>query len=286
MTARLRPKPLRAAVRPFRELRFTYSHYDSLLGQLVDTSRFAVLPLRELDMAPPDRVAVGIRHDVDDRLDSALELAAREYRRGLRATYFVLHTATYYRHDQTFIRKLRTLQDEYGHEIGWHNDLVTLQVVQGIDSVRYLHSELAWLRQQGIRVTGTAAHGARACQELGFTNLYFFSDFPDVDGDFPNRDLVAVGGRDVQVLHARLADFGLEYEATQLRRDAYFSDASFDARGRRSHPLDLSLEALAPGSRAILLVHPCLWDTSAAAHILREAGRLSRRALSLLSRGA
>src|SRR5205085_4117064 len=104
---------------PLVERRFTYAEYARFLDRLGDRH---VVPMREFARGAGD---VALRHDVDSRLDSALELAGVEHDRGLRATYFVLHTAPYW-DDAELVPKLRGLQ-ELGHEVGFHNDLVTLQ---------------------------------------------------------------------------------------------------------------------------------------------------------------
>jgi hypothetical protein len=88
----LRVRPLRTLLRPIRERRFLYREYEAFLDQLADADRFHVVPLREFSTTSEDRVLVGLRHDVDDRMDAALEFARLEHERGLRATYFLLHT--------------------------------------------------------------------------------------------------------------------------------------------------------------------------------------------------
>jgi hypothetical protein len=206
---------------------------------------------------------LALRHDVDSRLDSALELARLEHDRGLHATYFVLHTAPYW-DDAGLVEELRRLQG-LGHEIGFHNDLVTLQRVEGIDAATYLRDALARLRGGGIEVVGTAAHGSAWCHRLGFHNNYVFRGWDEPVPGFPSIEVP-------QKLDP--AEFGLEYEAYHVPRDAYFSDSTF-VDGRRAHPADLRLE---PGKRTIVLVHPCHWDRSVAAKTKRLAGRLVKRA--------
>src|SRR5437870_3990018 len=76
---------------PVTEGAFTYRRYDDWLARLAGRN---VVPLRELTAAPTP--ALGLRHDVDSRLESALELGRLEHARGIRATYFVLHTAPDY----------------------------------------------------------------------------------------------------------------------------------------------------------------------------------------------
>jgi hypothetical protein len=240
---------------PLVERRFTYAEYERFLGRLAGRD---VVPLRAFAAGLGD---TALRHDVDDRLDSALELARREHARGLRATYFVLHTALYWERED-LIERLRELQ-ALGHEVGWHNDLVTLAVVHGRDPAEHLRGELARLRDAGIDVVGVAAHGSPWCHRLGFHNDYAFSDLPHPIPGFPTR-FEPIG---------TLADFGFDYDAYSLGEDAYFSDSRFD-RGRRAHPADFPLD---PGKRTIVLTHPCHWDRSAAAKTQRLARLVARR---------
>jgi hypothetical protein len=273
----LRVRPLKVLARPWTERRFLHRHYERLLDRLSDTSRFNVVPLVEFDRAPRDRVVVALRHDIEERFASALEMAALEERRGMRATYFILHTAPYYadvgwqqaEHHESLIPGLRRLQD-MGHEVGWHNDLVTLQCVLGIDPREYFAGELEWLRGHGVEVRGASSHGSYWAHRLRFHNNYFFADFEDELHDgFPNNDAVPVGERRCELSKGRLAEFGLEYEAYHLGEDHYFSDARFDAGGNRFHTDEIDLDALRPGERAIVLTHPDYWDPSVA----RKAGR-------------
>lgn len=242
---------------PIVERDFTYGEYERFLDRLGER---AVVPLRDFARGEGD---LALRHDVDDQLDSALELARREHDRGLRATYFVLHTASYYgRADLS--ERLLELQ-ALGHEVGWHNDLVTLALVQGVDPRAYLERELQRLRGAGLDVTGVAAHGSPWCHRRGFHNQYAFADLEQPIPGFPTR-FEPIG---------TLADFGFAYDAYHLGEDVYFSDSSFDT-GRRTHPVALALE---PGKRTIVLTHPCHWDASAAAKWRRLSGKLAARAL-------
>lgn len=274
----LRPRVARQLALPWRERGFLYSAYERLLRRLADESRYRVVPLREFGEAPRDRVVVGLRHDVDERLESALELARLERRYGLRSTYFLLHTARYYRRDALpAYRELEAL----GHEVGWHNDLVTLQCVHGVESKGYLAAELAWLRTAGLEVVGTAAHGSYWCHALGYSNVYFFADFPEAVPGFPNVERV---GEHV-IAKGTLSEFGLVYEANHLGQEHYFSDARFDAAGRRWHPDFLELERREPGESVILLVHPCHWDRTVAGKAARTYASGVRRLLSAPRRG-
>ncbi len=253
---------------PLTERAFVHGRYERLLDRLADARRLRVVPLDEFrSLADGERVVVGLRHDVDDRLENALRLAELERDRGLRATYFVLHTAPYWR-ESDLLDKLERLQ-ELGHEIGFHNDLVTLERLEGIDVGAYLRRELDRLRSAGIRIRGAAAHGSPWCHALGFHNNYVFAGWDEPVPGFPSTDVRT---------KLEPSDFGLEYEAYHLDYGHYFSDAAFDARGRRRHPESLELERIAPGERLVILAHPCHWDASLLAKHRRLAGCVLGRA--------
>ncbi len=264
---------------PFRESRFTYERYTELLDRLIVDERVAVVPLRDLLDAPEDRLVVAIRHDVDDRLDSALHLAGLERDRGLSTTYFVLHTAPYY--GRAIVPALRRLQ-ELGHEVGWHNDLVTLHALEGRDPRGYLAGELERLRAAGIEIRGTSVHGSHAALSRGLDNRFFFSDASE-EPRFANYALARSDRSGTPT--GTLAEYGLDYDADHLGNDAFFSDAYFDRRGRRWHPDELDLAAYSAGEKLVLLLHPCHWDSSLAAKVTRVYGRVAARLAARRFRG-
>ncbi len=274
-TARaLRARPLAVLARPWTERRFLHRDYARLLDRLAE-GEFDVVPLRELRDAARARPVVALRHDVEERFASALEMAELERDRGLRATYFVLHTAPYYK--RSLLPGLRLLQ-EMGHEVGWHNDLVTLQCVKGESPREYLRRELDWLRGNGIDVRGSSSHGSYWTHRLRYHNKYFFTDFSaEVEEGFANSEVVEAGGRRCELEKGSMAEFGLDYEAYHLGEDHYFSDARFDEEGRRFHTDAVDLDSLRPGERAIVLTHPDYWDPSVARKAVRTGLWSARR---------
>jgi hypothetical protein len=275
----LRRHRLRRLLDPFRERDFVYSAYDELLERLADVRRFEVVPLREFPNGGrgAGRVVVSLRHDVDERLDSALRVGRLEHGRGLRSTYLVLHTAAYYERRADLLSALRTLQDEFGHEIGWHNDLVALECETGVDTRAYLARELAWLRGGGIDIRGVSAHGSYLPHRYGFLNRYFFEDVSSPLPGFPHIADVPLGNDgSFRITKGTLAEFGFEYDADDLAEDVRYSDARFDAAGRRWHPRYTNLDLLRPGERVVMLVHPCHWDASLGAKVWRTVGRAAR----------
>jgi hypothetical protein len=171
----LHPKRAGRLLEPLRERGFTYDAFDIFLARLVDDPRVITRPLGELRTShDAQHVLVGIRHDVDVSLDSALELARIENHRGIRATFFVLHSAPYW-HRPDLIDRLLELQ-RLGHEVGWHNDLVTHEIVERGDARAYLRAELERLRTAGVEIRGVAAHGSYWSHALGYSNSDFFPE--------------------------------------------------------------------------------------------------------------
>ncbi len=249
---------------------FTYEKYVSFLQKVSDKKKYLVLPINEFRKAvDSSRIVIGLRHDVDLDLGKALLLSEVEKSMGFRSTYYILHTANYYLahpedkaiHNEAILPILKYMQDDSGFEIGWHNDLVTLQVIYNIDPVAFLHQELAWLRDNGLKITGTASHGSYYCKVNSYLNYYFFnecSDPPTGLGKFPNNKTVPVDSKIITIKKANLSDFGLEYEAYFLNNNKYFSDASIE-NGKRWDIGMLDLNSLKPGDRVIILLHPIYW---------------------------
>jgi hypothetical protein len=233
----------------------------------------------------PDRVAIGLRHDVDADIASAMKMARMEWEMNIPATYFVLHTAGYYGRmtrggivrRRGFLEKLRRIQDEWGHEIGFHNDLVTLQHVYKAGSREFLRSELEWLRANGMRIAGTAAHGSFFCRLLQYHNASFFKDFA-------GEDFVAINGEKRQIEKGYLREFDLQYEAYHLGATQYLSDCTFTGPGRRRwHPSRLEAKELRPGDKLVINIHPDTWASGALGRLLKPVSLLanSRKTIRL-----
>ena len=247
---------------------FTWEKYATFLNKISDTSKYIVLPLREFRQTFNSRkIVIGLRHDIDNDLNVAYQFSEIEYKLGFRSTYFILHTAPYYLanennmnvHSEKIIPILKTMQDKRHFEIGWHNDLVTLQIMYNINPVTYFHKELNWLRSNGINIVGTASHGSNYCKTYHYLNYYFFEECSSpVVTNFNNNVTVPVGNKNITLIKGKLNDFGLQYEAYFLNNNKYFSDAKL-TNGVRWNIGMLDLNQLQAGDRVIILLHPIHW---------------------------
>jgi hypothetical protein len=247
---------------------FTYEKYASFLKKVSDTSKYVVLPINEFRTTiKSNKIVIGLRHDVDNDLNKAFDFSATESDLGFRSTYYILHTAAYYLvnpsnmavHTTSILPTLLTMQNQRNFEIGWHNDLVTLQAVYNIDPATFLGSELAWLSGNGINIYGSASHGSPYCYTYKYLNYYFFEEctYPVV-GQFTNNLSLPLGGKNVPMKKGKFSDFGLQYEAYFLNNNKYFSDASI-TNGIRWNIGMLDISQLKPGDRVIILLHPIHW---------------------------
>lgn len=219
--------------------------------------------------------AIALRHDVDHDIDVALEMARFEYDRDIKATYFVLHTAPYWK-DPYLVEKLLQLQD-YHHEVGLHVNVLTEWMRGDVDAPgEHLADVLASLRNSGVRVTGMSAHGDASCYRDSFINYWCFSELrPDdpagseegrtAEGPFGNGNdkqvaypndhkLTRADGARFPLWSLSMHQMGIKYDAWHLPVDRYFSDSGGNWT-RTPDPINEDLSH----RRHQVLVHPIHW---------------------------
>ncbi|MEE2907924.1 MAG: hypothetical protein VX527_08845 [Planctomycetota bacterium] len=247
-------------------------NYLELLEHLGPTVTVGEFKSRSSD---PDLVA--LRHDVDHDMDLALAMAHHEHDMGRSATYFILHTAPYVQ-EEHFIEKCLQLQ-EYGHEVGLHlNALTPWCAGETDDPIGDLEAWLDRLRDAGVDIVGSAAHGDRACYEHGFINYWIWSELrggdPAASEDGLTAEGVAMGAGDRSVSYplshvisrqdgatfplwsVPMESLGLSYEACRLQFDGYWSDSGGSWK-RSPDPMGHDLST----GRHQVLIHPIWWIT-------------------------
>lgn len=262
---------------PSRDSLFSYVKFEKFLESLISSGRFKFVPLKDLATTTSnDKVIIALRHDIDYDIASSVRFARREYELGIKGTYYVLHSAEYYTRmpeelsyykdvNSQFLRKssvleyLKKIQNEYGHEIGWHNDLVTLQVHYNINSGDYLRKELKWLRENNINITGTSSHGSQYCYIYHYLNGFFWKEY-GASKFFYNYEYITCNNKLMKIDKYTLSDFGFDYEADLLRRSLFYADV-FRYNNKRWHMNMVNWNSLKPGDKVILLFHPALWDS-------------------------
>jgi hypothetical protein len=215
--------------------RFTQADADALVAFLRSA------PVRPMREAWSGEAGIYLRHDIDHNIEHAVAFAEWEAALGIRASYYVLHTAWYYE-DEAMVRRGMERLVELGHEVGLHQDAVAEAWRRGSRSAGpdasvmpagdcavaadIVRAELDRLRRWGFEIVGSATHGTHLWREAQITNSFLWAA-----GYVP-------------------ADFGLQYEAYQLHRRAHYIS---DNRGAWSEPLRLE------GDQTHILTHPCHW---------------------------
>jgi hypothetical protein len=218
------------------------------LEQLFEMASF-VSTLRDLYEKPdssPDNI--GLRHDVDDRgWDSVLAMAQWEKDRGIRSTWYFLHTAPYWSH--LMGPTLRSLV-YMGHEIGIHNNAIAENKRTGEDPFIILERAITELCDwSGVPIRTTAAHGDLLCHQYGFVNYDMFTECQK------QRSGSSYDGPKLP-----LATLGLEYAGDWLPRAAYMTDSGGIWNPGPANPtLDDALEEFPYAGRMIILQHPDWW---------------------------
>jgi len=282
--------------------------YEQFLKHLASSDRFLFVTQKDFDKtSSTNKVIVSLRHDVDRDMDGAIRLAYRENKYGIKATYFILSTAKYYgstsyrsfKRNDELIYFLKKIQDSFGHEIGFHNDLVTLQVVYGMDPRKFLKNELNWLRSNGISIYGTAAHGSPFCYIYHYLNTYFWRNSPFVENKFYNYvsvssfQLIDRSGKrfqnimdfddsgdnlnnpdeisdnpfgsgqiNIQIIKDDKENYNLTYDSDDLviNPNYNFSDNRMYPGAKRWHMGMEEFDKIPLGEKVIILVHPEWWN--------------------------
>lgn len=243
---------------------------------------------------------VALRHDVDWSIEQACAMAALEHQLGIRSTYYLLHPDGLLT-DRNYFGQVEdgrlviapTLFDwagrllDMGHEVGLHNDLITLALATRRQPGEFLDQIVEEFTRRGIPLVGSAAHGSRICREIGYMNYQIFGDLQtaQVAVDYQDSaDLfekfsesqVERDGHVVRKFELSMADYGLAYEANFVPWEIYVSDSSarwslwqgeqltrfdkFTPRQRMADQLAALLEAKSPRGAVQCLVHACHWS--------------------------
>lgn len=249
---------------------FYYSQYQQILEKL-KSNKFEVLPMYKFyKYYDDDKILVSMRHDVDCHIFKAYEMANMENKMDISTSYFILHTAEYY---GSFIKdtlfKNDCIDDIYqkihnlNHEIGIHNDLLTILIQYKINPLLFTKSEISNYSKLNIPIYGTASHGSTIARET-VTNYEIFSDFN-------KKDTIEYKGTKYQIGQNSLKDYGFEYEAYFTNYNIYISDAGGEWNiGFLSQEGNIwykstfddvlnTLENAQPGDRIVILTHPVWW---------------------------
>jgi hypothetical protein len=219
------------------------------------------------DLGRPDGFVI-MRHDVDHDLDHAVKFAAWESERGYGSTYYLLHTAQYWRDAERLKRGVAALQ-ALGREIGFHNDALAAALIEGGDPHEIVAENVEQLRTLGVNCRSTVAHGNKLCHIAHFVNDEIFTECARPKHGDPGR-IIESHGRCVKIDPRPLNEHRFEFDPLWQPRDRYISDSGGRWYGDLE-PLylnerepEMPTPGLAPEparieDRLMVLLHPIWW---------------------------
>ena len=113
-------------------MQFTYRAYKDLIHNLQDNG-YTISSYKDWENEP--RCAI-LRHDIDNDIEKALELAKVEKELGAKSTYFVLVTSDFYNIFSAKSEKHLHAILDCGHDIGLHFDEVRYQDIKTPEDAR------------------------------------------------------------------------------------------------------------------------------------------------------
>jgi len=271
---------------------FTYIQYHNLLSVL-NEKNCVVLSLNDFrNYFDETKIIVGMRHDVDRHPFKALEMAKAEEQYNIKSTWYLLPTDKYYGYlddNNTFIH-INCMNNIYqqiqnlGHEIGMHNDLLTVMILWGLDPKQFNADELTYFDLLGIKMNGTTSHGSKIAKETKTGNYEIFKEFK-------RKDSVEYEGRKYSLGIDSLKKFGFSYEGNFTEHNKFIYDVGGkwtyikylsenqenrifpetdiisdkkNASYERENDIPFErvkeiIENAVPGDRIIILTHPVWW---------------------------
>lgn len=136
-------------------MKFTYQGYADLIS-LLQEHDYTFTDYHRYKNLKKERIVI-LRHDIDDDIEKAAQMARLEHQLGCRSTYFVLISNDLY---NPFSKKNSSLLQEIlslGHAVGLHFDEVKYE--ENCDVVKKIQEEIAVLEQCiGQKVTSVSMH--------------------------------------------------------------------------------------------------------------------------------
>lgn len=213
------------------------------------------------DFKREDRV-IGLRHDIDDNMPVARNMAYLECQLGVNSTYFLLTSHPYYKNGKLFANFFHQLR----HEVGIHYDILTIVTQLNYNVHKHLIAVLAQLAKMGIKVWGVSAHGSAMASKNNFKGWEYFYDYTEEDKPIVlmNQE---TGDKKTLVMGIHpLAEYGLLYDAIKLDKVNYISDShgvlriNRDLKKTPNTEEDLINFIENGEGKTMMLFHPQYWE--------------------------
>jgi hypothetical protein len=182
-------------------MRGTFGYADLLKLEALYQQATFVLPVEDVYDGGTEPTDIAVRHDCDNVIAPAVDMATWECERNYVSTYYILHTSPYWQNKRV-LRESLDIIAESGHNIGIHNDALTVALETGRDPNEILHEAVEELRRYGHEIRSTVAHGNQLCHVAKYVNDEMFEGCSRPDQGHPDR-VLEHRGRRVPITPAR-----------------------------------------------------------------------------------
>lgn len=152
----------------------TYKGHTFFCQQICDTE----VPLYTVEKACENisdlnKPFIIIKHDVEDKLEKALEISKIEHSFGIKATYYV---HSFFLCDPQNVDMLKEIAN-LGHEIGYHYDVLDNNDGDKNNAIQEFREALSDFAKNGLTIKTVCPHGNPLKKRVGYSsNKDFFLD--------------------------------------------------------------------------------------------------------------
>lgn len=240
---------------------FVYNAWEKFCSLLKEQNIISI-PAKEVSK-DTDKFLV-LKHDVENAVLKAYQIAEIENKYGHRGTYYV---QAYLLNDLKNIELLQKMQT-MGHEISYHYDVMDSNHGDLEKAISEFDINLKKFEKFGFQVITVCQHGNPVIERIGYTS---------------NRDFFR--SNQVQAMYPNIADIMVDYKKKYSIDYSYFSDAgrkinfifdpinndivNSDMKNVTYKDLDDLLDDLP--TRSVLSIHPHRWARNYLSYVLKEA---------------
>ena len=204
-----------------------------------------------------------LKHDVENNVSKAYELANIEHKYGHRGTYYV---QAYLLDDSKNVKLLNKMQ-KMGHEITYHHDVMDSNKGDIKSAIQEFSENKIKFEKNGFTVKTVCQHGNPIIERVGYSSNRDFFRNVDVQNLYPDIVDVMVNYKEkYKIDYIYYSDAGRKFN---LIYDPINNDViNSDDKNIPFENLEILIDKL--DDKSIISIHPHRWTKSTFSYILKE----------------
>lgn len=239
---------------------FTYRYWEKFCKQLADNGRISI-PAKDVKRGAETFLV--LKHDIENTVPRAYQLALIEHKYGHRGTYYAHAYLLDKKENVELLRKMQKM----GHEISYHYDVMDSNRGNIEKAIEEFKENIHRFEMLGFHISTVCQHGNPVVERVGYTS---------------NRDFFR--SQIVQALYPYIADIMVDYKTKYEVDYSYYSDAGrkfkliYDPINNdiiNSDDKNIPYETLESmfgnlNKAAIVSTHPHRWTKTSAEYVIKE----------------